>query len=426
MKYIEVIGFICLCLGFAGFAEGVETRKAKLLFYINFDNNSLVPEVAAGDRNGQINGHIEFAPGFKGSAAVFKNGNFLCFKAPGNFNRQAGTIEMRFKLLPVREGSCKRHLVTFYTDESERFYLRLIGRNNFHGFFRGSDGGTSLGCSFSDVPKGVWHHLAFCWKDKTGEKITHITIYLDGRKMIDKDANMILPEFKNGRIYLGSYSKGQLTLNGLLDEFKIYDDVVYTRESYPELFVYPPIAKLERYLSQIQKGIDVIPDADQKRKAQNVYEQLSEAVSKLKDGSIKGEGYFREYSRLEKELSTLWSTSAASAIWWKDRPAKPFDVLPISCMKKITTCWPDAPKKSQLPKLSAAGNEWSAFQLVILPRFEDVNKCIVRADNLRSANGIIASSNIKIFKVGTVRQKGDMRIWADPIYPLKWMFNVKA
>ncbi len=443
MKFISLVSlgillFVCVLV-----SGNAQLHQPKLLFYLSFDNNSLKPEISAGDGNGQVKGHIEFTPGYKGSAGVFTNGNFLSFKAPGNFNPEAGTIEMHFKLLPAINGNYRRHLLTFYTNESERFYLRQITKNSFMTY--GFGGG---GFSFFDNPKGAWHHIALCWKWDPKTNKRHVTIYLDGFKKVDCYARGKLPEFLKGRIILGAYGVKDLllSLNGLLDEFKIYDDVIYTKDSYPEFFIYPPVSKLEKRLSLIKEGVDIISSSMRKRKAIKIYNSFKARIDQLKKGNVKDERYFKEYYQIKRELKNVYETVAAAALWWRNRPIKDkdFAVIPISCMKKITDRWVDAPKKAELPKLACAGNEWTAFQLVILPRFEDILNCyvsmsgFVRADignkNIENENVDNKESDmkaerdidIKLFRVGTVRQKGDMRIWADPLYPITKRFSVKA
>ncbi len=403
-------------------------QRPQMLFSLNFDNNSLEPQVAKGNAIPHIFGRFLFKPGFKGSAAIFTPGHYLTFKVPGNLNPDAGTLEFRFKLLPVKDGRYKRHFLTLYTNESERYYLRQLTKNSFHGYLKGGDkGGASFGFPFSDLPKGSWHHYALNWKRFPGKKKTHITVYLDGIKVVDKTGKFIFPSFAKGNMIIGAYTGGSISLNGLIDEFKIYDNVVYTKQSYPKFFVFPPISRLEKSLNRIGEGLNAIPLSKSKQQAMTEYNKLKDELDKVKKDKKKSENYLKNYRQLNHKLDNLWEQYAAAGWWWAKRTGNNFIVMPVSCMKKVADNWLNPPSKQELPVLTSCGHEWSAFQLVILPRFKDVTNCTVAFDKLVGKNGEISGENIKLFKVGSVRQQNNSKKWADPIYPLeKAPFTVKA
>ncbi|MEN8255311.1 MAG: glycoside hydrolase domain-containing protein, partial [Verrucomicrobiota bacterium] len=254
-------------------------------------------------------------------------------------------------------------------------------------------------------------------------------IYLDGQKKVDEYQPMLMPDFENekSRICIGSYNNGAITLNGLIDDFMIHDGPVYTQESYPELFIYPPVGRLQERLSKTEQGAELIPASGKKQEAKGKLALLKARIDQLDSGEVGGEVYFKEYALIDDELHRLWETSAAPALWWADREAKDFEVLPVSCMRKVSDRWSNAPSEPELPELASCGHEWSAFQLVVFPRFKDVENCTVKMDALAGEDGEIAASNLKIFKVGTVMQEGDSKnAWADPIFPLEGPFTVPA
>ncbi|MEN8255310.1 MAG: glycoside hydrolase domain-containing protein [Verrucomicrobiota bacterium] len=406
---------------------GAAFAESNLLFSINFDGNSLAPQVALGDPTPDVQGTFRFEPGFVGEAAVFENTNYLRFKPPGNYDPDTGTIEMRFKQFPITDDYYHRILVSFYTDISERFHLKQTSEEDFVMFFTGMGGGGTVSFPFSDNPTGSWHHIAVCWQKHPVDNKTHLRIYLDGQKKVDQDMYMVLPAFTgtNSRFSFGSYYYGEQTLNGLIDEFKIYDYEVYTAESYPDLFLYPSVDGFEERFLQITNAVEFVPDPVQKQAAQDQCALLDARIQDLKNGTVTGEAYFVEYDLVDSELQELWEYPASPALWWKDRPAEEFGVLPVSCMRKVNDRWSNAPLEAELPELVMCGNEWGAFQVAILPRFTNVNDCTVVLGDMVGPNGAISSSNIDIFKIGTVMQEGNTKdAWADPIFPLEGSFSV--
>jgi hypothetical protein len=396
----------------------------KPIFSINFDNNSPIPQNAAGQSSPA--GNIDFKPGFKGGAGLFTGRNFLSFNAYRNLPRKAGTVEMRFKLLPVKDNDYKRHLFTFYASDSERFYLRQEKKDTIYMFFRLPSGGGSAYVNFSDSPKESWHHIAFCWEESKDKKTTHIAIYLNGQKKVDKKLQMIFPDFKDGKIILGAYSNGIINLNGLLDDFKIYDKWIYTQNSYPEFFKFPEITQLKKSLNKVHSGLKSLPEYFKgKRENMEKLSVISQKMNLIEQKKIKGEEYFTTFSQIESQLERMMNIALAG-LWWKGKANCDFEVIPASCMKKVSSLWSSVPKKAELPDLNSAKHEWSAFQLIILPRFKKLDNCSISIESLKGKEGGIATSNIKIFKVGTVKQKNDPKLWADQLLPLKGRFSVDA
>jgi hypothetical protein len=394
------------------------------IFSINFNNNSSKPQNAIGKST--PTGKIDFQPGFKGGAGSFVNRNFLSFDAYKNFPSKSGTIEMRFKLFPAKNNNYKRHLLTLYANESKRFYLRQEKKDTIYMFFRLPSGGGSAFLKFSDNPKESWHHIAFCWQESKNKKSTRLAIYLNGQKKVDKKLPMTFPEFKDGKIILGAYNNGIISLNGLIDDFKIYNKWIYTENSYPDFFKFPEITELQKRFNMIQNGINSLPDDFQeKQKKSDELAGVSKKLNLIKQGKLKGDDYFAAFTQIESQLKNA-TNIATAGLWWKGKKKSHFEVIPASCMRKVSTQWTSVPQKKEFPVLNAAKHEWTAFQLIILPRFKKLEKCSVSISPLKGSKGNIPNSEIKLFKVGSVKQQNDSRIWADQILPLKGIFSVDA
>lgn len=404
----------------------VEAKQPQLLLEAKFDNYRLSANRAVGDPQAEALGNIKFKPGVKGSAAEFGDKSAVKFKARGNYSPDAGTVELHFKLYPVTT-EYRRMLFTLYSNDAERIYVRQCTKDSIQVFLRGFKGGGGLNIPFSDKPAGSWHHIAFCWK--INDKVTNVKVYLDGIKKADEDIAMVFPDFESGHITIGGYYNGMLPLYGLIDEVKIYDDVVYTDENCPQFFKYPPVAPLEKKLAEIKGNLPFVGNTVQREAAESKYQQLSDKLGKLKAGDFPKESYLKAFSEIENGIKGLFDSYISAAIWWKNKPAATgdFDAVPVSPMRKINNSWSQVPEQQTQVNLFSAGHEWQIAQLVILPRFKEVRNCRIEAGDLKGENGILQSSNIEFFRVGVVTQSTDpqQRVWADPVYPLPKAFDVK-
>jgi Glycoside hydrolase 123, catalytic domain/Concanavalin A-like lectin/glucanases superfamily/Glycoside hydrolase 123 N-terminal domain len=392
-------------------------KDKNTIFFADFDNYNYNANHAVGDKNAKTYGHPAFKAGKYGSAISLTRNNFLEYSARGNINSNKGTLEFRFKTMKLN-GENRRHLITVYNSERERFYIRQSAPGGIYMFFT-NNSGSGAGMTYDKTADG-WHHIAITWEKK--ERFTKLNGYVDGTLKVSKNIPDFA-DFSKGKIIVGAYAKKILPLNGLIDDFRISDNVRYTLERYPDFISVPGSTSLKKGFNTIKNAWRLIHNRQEQNKAQVLSAKIKHQLTKYDSLPLmqKKSGFEAIQTNLQN-----YETYVLPALWWQHKKTEEFAALSVTCMKKITDRWRGMPAKSQNIELNSAGGEWQCFQIILAPGFNDIEKISVMSSPLVGKR-TISSQAIRISRVGmiTPEHKRPRKVWADPIYPVKSFFSLK-
>ena len=383
------------------------------LFFADYDNASYEAVYAAGNAVPTVHGHPLFKPGRYGSSVLLTKGNFLEYPAKNNIYADQGTLEFWYQA-GVEGDNVRRHMITVYNSEKERFYIRQTASGQIGMFFVNNTGSSAS--MLYDGASGGWHHIAITWKQKG--TFTELSGYADGRRCCSKNIPNF-PDFSNGRIIVGNYAGFELPLNGLIDDLRISDDLRYTDGLYPEFFFAPDIIPLKKQFVTLRESTALVSDDTVRLKTESLCRNISGNFVGYNAVDIGKKP--AQYQVIKGQLSKL-EDSVLPFAWWRHRKLLPLAVIPHTCMKKINNRWKNMPISMERIALNSAGGEWQAFQIVLAPGLRDVNGITIKALPLQAEKNAIAVENVHVFRVGTlVPQQTDEApapVWADPLYPL--------
>ena len=177
------------------------------------------------DIDGAESDKVELVPGKFGNAIKRVAGGTLSYPAPGNIRNDQGTIE--FWMNPSSDGgSGNRCLFTLYHSEAQRLYIRFEGPNTLYSLIWNDPEWIDFRLPVQ-VTFDEWHHYALTWSTDERGRMT-ACVYLDGQRIGEKTLHCTPPDLQGGRIWVGSYFKGAMPFNGLIDELRISSVVRYT------------------------------------------------------------------------------------------------------------------------------------------------------------------------------------------------------
>ena len=173
---------------------------------------------------------VVFEPGKHGRGAYFPEGASLGYPTDGNFNADAGTIEMWIKprwdpatasdtytffLLGTYEQGTLKGLMLYRTSLLNQVMLWVKGD---------TQGETAIGGSTAGWKTGEWHHLAATWnKVNSDDSDADFAVYLDGVQKNQWSVKLDLIPLQT--MYIGTYNQVQGDFHeadSVIDEFKIY------------------------------------------------------------------------------------------------------------------------------------------------------------------------------------------------------------
>jgi glycosyl hydrolase family 123/concanavalin A-like lectin/glucanase superfamily protein len=395
-----------------------ETGKA---FLIDFDNYRLEGQSADGETvvPDKI-GSPQFAPGYKGGATSLKKGDMLIYPITNQLDRKEGTIECRFKLLPVVQRG-RGYIIVLYRDNGNRILLRLDGINNVTMFIVSNKKASSLGGRALSITIGKWHHIAYTW-EKSGNS-SLVRLYIDGRLLIKKKLAIKMPDLRGGKIYVGSWINRNMSLNGVVDDIRISKTNHYKKDLYPELMSASAKKSYDKDIEELRTRVFRIKQKPIRNKLKHELDAISKYYNNVK--SMRRGGDFKKsflaYNELKQSLKSF-SSKVDFAKWWGDRNVN-FVVIPYTCMEKINGEWDNKYAKNHQTTIeaSAAGHEWQSFQILLaMNPVLDKEIINISISDLTSSGGRIAKENIKIYKVGLIKPclEGNIYSWADPLYPV--------
>ena len=218
------------------FAAIGSAGEATLLFHCHFDGSSKAA-VAQGEAGPRQESGLNYRPGLFGQAVLVGPKGRLQYAAPGNLNKERGTISLWFK--PNWDGNATdpetRHVLfqegpppAKRLDSNQLWLWSLGSRMRFDVADSKDRYATS---DISGWQAGEWHHIAATWDCRQGT-----AFYIDGRAIPRRGgghvAKLFLREQRQIRFSwtpkefpyfeIGG-GKGHHTANGLIDEFRIHD-----------------------------------------------------------------------------------------------------------------------------------------------------------------------------------------------------------
>jgi hypothetical protein len=156
-----------------------------------------------------------FVAGHYGPGVLVDDNDTLSYTATGNITSTQGAVE--FWLRPNWNGDDGgNHTLFWWGEGSEFFHLRKDGISNlvFDRFFEGGSCGAPV--NVSDWNAGEWHHLAFTWDG------TYMVLYVDGQSVAQTMCEGVAKPTAS-IFYIGSGIGGDLSVDGIIDEFRISD-----------------------------------------------------------------------------------------------------------------------------------------------------------------------------------------------------------
>jgi Glycoside hydrolase 123, catalytic domain/Concanavalin A-like lectin/glucanases superfamily/Glycoside hydrolase 123 N-terminal domain len=390
---------------------------------INFDNNQSIvfPKTFASKlhfvgKNWQNNAR----------GKVFKPGNYLELPSAEICNSTSGTIELWMKRTKLTDG--RNHIISYFKNASNRWHFRFE-KNKLALFLVSQKKTSQIRIKIPDNEQGnKWIHLALCWR-KNASGITNVSIYYNGNRIVSKDCTADLSVSDKGKIIVGAYNGGSLSLNGVIKTITFWEKSQFSSKRIPNIASKLNLKLLHSELTAARIQKQKLSNLD-KIAYEQILEKTKKTINSMNDMDMLSKAYDIKLEKIRTKLNKLKMLSS-KAMWWKDKAVVPFMCYPQSCMVKIRNCWSDAPTKSQPVILNSAGNEWNSFQLVIMPSNVTIKNCHIAISELTSTqnNHIISSDNIKYFKVGNVSEHTASslkanRKWADPFFKMSNPFEL--
>ena len=220
-----------------------QSVAAKILFYASFDK-SVHADFAVGKRTATGN----LLPLTKTSRKPWgralnafkpRADRTARFDTKGNLNLNRGTIEF-FAKIEKAEGRRPNHY--FFTfSGAQPFTLGVGTRPNAQGLVLGYNCNGTHGWSYYSerfVFIDHWQHYAITWDLTAGKGKGKLSIFVDGVRRIHSDK---LNPFRFGveRLYIG----GKQTPWGYIDDFAIFDEVLYQKNFVPRKATLAKVAK---------------------------------------------------------------------------------------------------------------------------------------------------------------------------------------
>jgi hypothetical protein len=176
-------------------------------------------------------------PGGKfGNALDRSTGGRVEYQTAGNYNVNKGTVEMWIRG-PGIMGSGFNGLWGTDTDSGDgdiRMYIYDTEAGRTLGVYQLGAGGTFWECKQAIPPDrlddSTWHHVAWAFDTAAGKT----AIWWDGQLLRNTpDSGTVNPRtsFTGALFHIGENQAGSATWPGLIDEFRISDNIVYNMDS---------------------------------------------------------------------------------------------------------------------------------------------------------------------------------------------------
>ncbi|MCX6743004.1 MAG: LamG domain-containing protein [Candidatus Parcubacteria bacterium] len=190
------------------------TDTNKKLAYDFSDSIGTTVTDLAGNANGTLNGNADWTNlGYIGYGLKYgKDGDSVSFTDPGLSSTQ-GSIEFWVKF---NNNTTSADNYAFRMSENSSNEIVFAKENDNDIYFKVGDSGK---ISLGDLPDTNWHHIAIVWNSG------NIQFYGDGVAALNTTyINLDVSRFD--KFYLGSAGGANTSLEGSLDGFAIYDDVL--------------------------------------------------------------------------------------------------------------------------------------------------------------------------------------------------------
>ncbi len=212
-----------------------EANKITPIFYESFDSYSSITA------NGGTYSGITLTTGKSGEGALIENGSSLSYSAAGNLNLQEGTIDFWFE--PNWNGNVDEFKTFFWftqdgttTDMNALYFTKYASYNYADvGFY---DNTGELARTWNDtglayVQAGEWHRVRLFWDFSSDVSQKYIIIAIDDHFTVyypDSSFKGTFDDLGSSRFYIGTREDGSRPLDGVIDEFKIYDKPLITAD----------------------------------------------------------------------------------------------------------------------------------------------------------------------------------------------------
>ncbi len=200
--------------------------KAEIIFYLLFDGAWQASEASGSPDPLEAEG-LSFAPGLMGQAAVFADAPRLTYACAGNVRKDHGTVSLWFQSRWDQEQPA---WAAWFSENppnepgGNRLWFWKYGSRVRFDVRDPWDHLLMTACPrFSP---GEWHHLAATWDCERGSRL-----FIDGvafyRMAHAGEARFTWPTVEHEFFMIGADpSRADSSIHGLIDEFKLYDDVL--------------------------------------------------------------------------------------------------------------------------------------------------------------------------------------------------------